>query len=1564
MTMTTSFVPAGSTNYTLVGTAEDDILDALTGGGNNILQGGDGNDELFAYTNDKLFGEAGNDELHSEGNGGNTLDGGDGNDIIFADRNDTILGGAGDDTIFGNRGGNTLTGGAGKDTFWLANAEYPNSPNIITDFNPADDNLRIDIDGIKLDKLSFSAQGNDTVISANNTQFTILKNQNYELPIFTITSASAIEGSAINFTVTRTGDKQTTRSVTVSTSIGTDDTASANDLTAKTEILTFAAGESSKTFTVQTTQDSLFEGNETFTVSLSNPSNDAVVSSTNATAKGTINNDDAAPIFSIAAASATEGSAVNFTVTRTGDAQANQNVTIATSIGVGDTASGSDFTTKTETLTFAQGEASKTFTVQTTQDALLEVNETFTVSLSNPTNGAIISSTSGTAKGTIEDSIIKITANTQDGPIVGANVFFDGNFNGIKDGDEPQTTTDSTGNFTLEIIGSYDLNKNGRLDPTDPTEGYYVATGGKDAITGLPFTGNLRAVAGSTVVTPITTLVSSIVDTGVSLEKASTQVKTALGIPDSVDLGTFNPIATENLGSSEAQKVLTAQVGVQAFIGQITTAFASVTNIDRITLGNQVTSNLATAVQSTNFNLSDVNQVKSLITNTVNSLKVLDNNLDLAKITTNTEQISQIVSANSQQILTATSISTVFKAQKVAQSDTTQDITAALKGEKSFQDVVAKNTGEALKELIAQATIETLVNLEVTPSTVTEDGISNLVYTFTRIGDTANTLTVNYDITGTANSSDYTGAIPGTGKTITFAAGSSKATLTVDPTPDTIIENDENDETVVLTLATGTGYTVGTSTAVTGTISNINKPPIITSGITFSVLDNTTTVGTVTATDPENQSLTYNLIGGVDQNLFTINATTGALRFKTAPDFKAPSDVGKDNVYDIKVQVTDGSNLVTQDIAIRVVTGMPAPINQAPTNITLQNSITTLSEGTSTTTRLKVADIVITDDGLGSNTISLTGVDATSFEVEETVLYIKKDTKLDYETKNSYGVTVNVDDTTVGNTPDVFTNFTLTVTDVNYAPEVKPNQIFSYTENKTANFQVGTVLATDDIAVTGFAIASGNDSGFFNINNQGIITLTDKGVTSAANDFERSPNSFTLGIIAKDAAEATSQVTNVTINVTNDPTDDNKKPNLQSFTQSGQEDQIISFGIGDFKDKGKYQDEDNNDLMAIKVVSLPTAGSLTFVNGQQVTKNQEILVNDLANLRYNPVVNANGNVATLTVAAIDNGTPKVESDPATITINLTPVNDPPVAKNDQLSVSQGSAGTINPLNNDSDPEGDSLKLTGKTDGKYGKVDINGNNLTYTLLDGNYLGNDVFSYTVSDGSLSASADVRVTVTGKATTATVAPTQLISIAPVDKLIPKEAGTLTGIVDKLGYEFPNNYNPSLVKNSLQNALNQTTAAFNNLFGLYEVDDVTGSVNGIKPGEIGYAKAALSKVVDNFIVRVGGSSSGAASDVVVSGGKIYSPFVIANGGNFSGNLQQAINAFFAANPNNSPATAQNYTTLPVAYFSFGVANPDGAAHLRSFGNNTFGFEDLPAGVGISDYDFNDAVFSFGAIA
>jgi beta propeller repeat protein len=117
---------------------------------------------------------------------------------------------------------------------------------------------------------------------------------------------------------------------------------------------------------------------------------------------------------------------------------------------------------------------------------------------------------------------------------------------------------------------------------------------------------------------------------------------------------------------------------------------------------------------------------------------------------------------------------------------------------------------------IYQTNLGPTITLAVSPSSVLEDGTTNLIYTFTRTGLTTSALTVNYGITGTADGSDYTGATPGTG-IITFAAGASTATLTIDPTVDTTVESDE---TVAVTLATGAGYTVGTTTAVTGTITN------------------------------------------------------------------------------------------------------------------------------------------------------------------------------------------------------------------------------------------------------------------------------------------------------------------------------------------------------------------------------------------------------------------------------------------------------------------------------------------------------------------------------------------------------------------------------------------------------------------------------------------------------------------------------------------------------------------------------------------------------------------------
>ncbi|MBE5228982.1 MAG: endo-1,3-1,4-beta-glycanase ExsH [Microcystis aeruginosa PMC 728.11] len=153
------------------------------------------------------------------------------------------------------------------------------------------------------------------------------------------------------------------------------------------------------------------------------------------------------------------------------------------------------------------------------------------------------------------------------------------------------------------------------------------------------------------------------------------------------------------------------------------------------------------------------------------------------------------------------------------------------------------------------------VTLAVSPASVTEDGTTNLVYTFTRTGVTTNALTVNYTLGGTATlNTDYTRT--GTTNTVTFAAGSSTATVTVDPTADTTVEPDE---TVILTLASGTGYTVGTTTAVTGTITNSPVTPSITLAVSpSSVFEDGT------------QNLIYTFTRtGVTTNALTVNYTLG-----------------------------------------------------------------------------------------------------------------------------------------------------------------------------------------------------------------------------------------------------------------------------------------------------------------------------------------------------------------------------------------------------------------------------------------------------------------------------------------------------------------------------------------------------------------------------------------------------------------------------------------------------------------------------------------------------------------
>jgi uncharacterized protein YjiK len=101
----------------------------------------------------------------------------------------------------------------------------------------------------------------------------------------------------------------------------------------------------------------------------------------------------------------------------------------------------------------------------------------------------------------------------------------------------------------------------------------------------------------------------------------------------------------------------------------------------------------------------------------------------------------------------------------------------------------------------------------------------------------------------------------------------------------------------------------------------------------------------------------------------------------------------------------------------------------APTAVTLENEVTSMPEAT-TSARLKVASVSVADtDGFGENDLTVTGPDASHFEVESNGLFLKAGTVLNASTQAEYEVTVQVDDPAVGASPDASSApYKLTVT--------------------------------------------------------------------------------------------------------------------------------------------------------------------------------------------------------------------------------------------------------------------------------------------------------------------------------------------------------------------------------------------------------------------------------------------------------------------------------------------------------------------------------------------------------
>jgi hypothetical protein len=169
--------------------------------------------------------------------------------------------------------------------------------------------------------------------------------------------------------------------------------------------LNFAAGDTTKTFSVTVLDDTAVESNETVNLALTNPTNGATLGADAATLTITDNDSTTPPAasfsFSPTAYTVSEGAGTaTITVVRTGSTAGAQSVSYATSNGTA--TSGSDYQSASGTLNFAAGDTSKTFSVTILEDTAVEGSETVSLALSNATGGATIGT--GAAVLTITDN--------------------------------------------------------------------------------------------------------------------------------------------------------------------------------------------------------------------------------------------------------------------------------------------------------------------------------------------------------------------------------------------------------------------------------------------------------------------------------------------------------------------------------------------------------------------------------------------------------------------------------------------------------------------------------------------------------------------------------------------------------------------------------------------------------------------------------------------------------------------------------------------------------------------------------------------------------------------------------------------------------------------------------------------------------------------------------------------------------------------------------------------------------------------------------------------------------
>lgn len=543
---------------------------------------------------------------------------------------------------------------------------------------------------------------------------------------------------------------------------------------------------------------------------------------------------------------------------------------------------------------------------------------------------------------------------------------------------------------------------------------------------------------------------------------------------------------------------------------------------------------------------------------------------------------------------------------------------------------------------------------DVAPSAPTDsNGAANTVVEGAANGTVVGVTASSADVNGGAVTYSLTGDTSGGGFTI-------NATTGVVTVADSTKINYET--------APGHAYTV-TAQASDGTLTNSQtftiavsdvapSAPVDSNGATNTVAEgaaNGSTVGlTAFSTDINGPGVTYSLVGDTSGGGFTINATTGVVT--VADSTKLDYETTPGHAYTVTAQASDGTFTNSQTFTIALTDVAPS----APTDT--NGAANTVAEGAANGSTVGITASSLDPNG-PATTYSLSDSAGGRFAIDSStgIVTVANGAAIDFETAagHAYGITVLATNGALSTS----SAFSIGVTDVGPSAPTDTNGAAESVFEGAANGTVVGITASSTDPGGGPAptyTLTDNAGGRFAIDaNTGIVTVAN----GAAIDFETAPG-HAYGITVQATAGALASTQNFSIGVGNV----NEAPAGTDNAASIAEDTTYTFGVADFGFTDPSDSSAPNSLQAVKMTTVPGAGTGTFTNnGNPVNAGDFISATDIAagHLVFTPTANANGSPeATFTFQVQDNGGTAnggvdLDQSPNTFTLNVTSVNDAP-----------------------------------------------------------------------------------------------------------------------------------------------------------------------------------------------------------------------------------------------------------------------------------------------------------------